>query len=1009
MCSSSRVVGAIRMGAAVLLLAIPVLAKAQQPLSITKLTIEKKPGEADGRAMATVGKKTGRIASQAVQAWIIMQGQGALLLLSPQKKGGAYRLRYYQADQAKGRLLGDVPFAQAAIAESKAQDSAWAFAMSGESLRSRSPIVLVGDTDAIHARLEGATHPQFVGDSLSFLQRGQSITISTARLLGQEAAGRIYAPSGDVPETAFLEFLPNGDALTIDSTGRIDHGRWMTDGSQFTITSPGPRQSVWQLSQLNPVTGVPATSRLSVRLLSPLSSRTAVKGMEVKAALISPGVFEGAILLPQGSEFDGKIVDAHGVGWGIKHETAALTVHFDSVKLPDGRTLPIDAHIFEVENARETVTASGQIQGVRATGTIGHSAENNLGVLAVIDPVAYVFTGVSGPAVLGFAESEILYNAGTELILEFDRPVITSQQYPPQIPTMRLTGQQATQFDAMVRGLSFRTRTQGTNKPSDITNLIFVGTPGAVRRAFEAAGWSSADALDAASTFNTLKTITGNQSYAQAPMSTLLLDEQPPLFTMQKSTNTFSSRHHVRVFATEDTFDGKTVLTASSTQDVAIAFSSRQKTFIHVIDQDIDNERSKVTNDLAFTGCLDGIDLVPRAWVPRDTYNSTGDRLVTDGSAAVLYMNDCTNPHTTPEMVAKRPPLFERSERDTVLTIKDTLFRSNVVYEGISGTRKVHDYLSTRGELGEDPTNWRKSDASGTQYEIYGAPHLSRRIVPWASSGPAEGEEELDAASRERIASHRWDPPRFEIGLNLGYSRYEDSVLETTLVALISSNPDEPFYVLGLGDDVYDGWAAGVSLTLNSWNWVSNEFTYMRQQTKFDLFALVFSTDPDQEPVLDLRTVGLATRRVAYNTVLNLRPRRSRWRPYFTAGPAFQLIALANAPLKQPSGFFRLGLSNIGLIKAAFDFGSTPPLDGGGIFQLGLQYGAGFKYRLLPRLTMRTDFGETWSQNPKIIRDSYIGYEPTGLDNTYTTTVDYIAPPSRFAQQRATIGFAFTF
>lgn len=114
-----------------------------------------------------------------------------------------------------------------------------------------------------------------------------------------------------------------------------------------------------------------------------------------------------------------------------------------------------------------------------------------------------------------------------------------------------------------------------------------------------------------------------------------------------------------------------------------------------------------------------------------------------------------------------------------------------------------------------------------------------------------------------------------------------------------------------------------------------------------------------------------------------------------------QLLSLSDAPLKKPSGCFRLGLSNIGLIKAAFDFGSTTPLDGGS-FQLGVQYGAGIKYRVLPRLTRRADFSETLSENPKIIRDSYLGYEPLGLDS-YTTTVTNAKPAAKFIQQRATV------
>jgi LssY C-terminus len=745
-----------------------------------------------------------------------------------------------------------------------------------------------------------------------------------------------------------------------------------------------------------------------VRLLHPLSSRTAKKGMPVQAILISPGVFDGDILVPQGSEFDGALVEAHGVGWGILRETAALTLHFDSIKLPDGRTLSIDARVFNVENARETVSPAGTIQGIRATGTIGHSAENKIASLTQIDPVAYIFTSAAGPAVLGFAEPEILYNAGTELDVAFNKPVITAKNYPPRVPRMNLSGGQSVEFGAMVRDLPFLTQTENTHRPSDITNLIFIGEPEALRRAFLAAGWTVADTLTAAATFETVKTLAGNQTYTQAPMSMLMLGDEKPIFAMEKSTNTFSSRHHVRVFATGETFDGEPVLTASSTQDIGIAFSYRQKTFIHVIDQYLDNERSKVTNDLGFTGCVDSIDLVSRPWVPRDAYNSTGDRLITDGDAAVLRLNHCATPYATPATAARRAPFMERTERDTMLSIKDTLYRGNLVYTGVSGGIKVHQYLATQGELSEDTGAWRRSDASGTEYRVVGSsqPLLQRR--KWGgetSIAPAE----LDTEARARVAAHKWDPPHYEIGLNLGYSNYRNHELESVFVFLTSSNPSEPMYALGLADNVYDGWAASTSLTLNSWNWISNEFSYAREQTKFLLVGFNVAIQPEPLPPLAVQTVGWTTRRFAYNTVFNLRPRKSRWRPYIAAGPAFQLLALASAPLKEPSGYFRLGLSNIGLLQAAIDFGATPPLNGGGIYQFGLQYGAGFKFRLAPRLMMRADFGETWSANPNVVKDSYKGYIPTGLDNSYSTFVGYSGAPARYIQQHSTVGFAFTF
>lgn len=998
-----------------------------QSAVIVKLEIVKKPGAPDGKAMATVkapvnvkgkatlSEKTGHIATNARQAWIIMNGQGALLLLSPEKKGGQYQLRYYQLDEGKGRLLGDVPFAQATITESQAPGAPWAFALAGTDASTGKPIIVAGDTQAIHARLPDASDPHFSADALGFQSAGEAKTLKILSLLGQETTGYIYAPRTPDARIAYLQFLPDGDSLTTSSNGTVETGRWITDGSAFHVTpAQGPAKrapkagvTVWRLADLRTVTGVPAESHLDVRLLHPLSSRTAKKGMAVQAVLISPGVFDREILIPQGTEFDGTLVAVHGVGWGIRHETAALTLHFDSIKLPDEQTLPIDARVFRVENARETVSPTGTIQGIRATGTLGHSAENQIASLTQIDPVAYVFTSTAGSAVLGFAEPEILYNAGTELDVAFNKPVITAKKFPPRVPRLELSGEQSIEFGAMVRHLPFRTYTENTQRPSDITNLIFIGTPEALRRAFLAAGWAGADTLTAAATFETVKTLAGNQTYTQAPMSMLMLGDEKPIFTLEKSTNTFSSRHHVRVFATGETFDGEPVLTASSTQDIGIAFSYTQKTFIHVIDQYLDNERSKVTNDLDFTGCVAGVDLVSRPWVPRDAYNSTGDRLITDGDAAVLRLNQCATPYATPATAAPRAPVTERTERDTMLTIKDTLYRGNLVYTGISGGIRVHQYLATQGELSGVTGAWRRSDASGSEYRVmgYSQPQLQRRKWGGESSiAPTEP----DAEVRARVAAHRWDPPHYEIGLNLGYSNYRNHELESVFV-ILSSTVHDTEYDIGLADSVYDGWAASVSLTLNSWNWVSNEFSYTREQTKFIMDGFSAEFHPEPLPPLGIQTVGWTTRRFAYNTVFNLRPRKSRWRPYITAGPALQLLALASAPLKESSGFFRLGLSNIGLIKAAIDFGGTPPLNGGGIYQPALQYGGGFKFRITPRLMMRADYGETWSANPKVVKDSYQGYIPPGLDNTYSSLVGYFGAPASYIQQRSTVGFAFTF
>jgi hypothetical protein len=585
------------------------------------------------------------------------------------------------------------------------------------------------------------------------------------------------------------------------------------------------------------------------------------------------------------------------------------------------------------------------------------------------------------------------------------------------------TAQEQQQLQSFVKTLPFRTATKGSNKPSDLTNLVFVGSPEALDRAFTAAGWLPTDELNAGSTFKTIKTVSGNSTYTQAPMSVLLLDERPPLFGLSKTTNTFASRHHIRVFPTTETRDGMTVTTGSSTQDIGIAFSRKQKTFIHVIDEHIDDERSKVVNDLVFTGCVNSLDMVDRPWVPRDAYNSTGDRLLTDGEAAVVVINDCKNPRTTPHTIAEPPVRGQRIVRDTSLTIRNGLYRGNFIYMGIAGGIYARNYFKRSSEMPVDNGAWRKTDASGTEEykgrsEVVGSEEPERRSGELHRRQPGEKIPEPspeDLAAIQKIKeSHKWDPPKYELALEGGYEHMHSTYLSAVAVLEVSTDPNADAYFLFLADDVADGWAAGGSVTVNSWKHFSNEFSYFRQQVKYELDSIDATLPANQNTILDdsdlePERIGLVTRQFEYNLLIHPTRPSSRIRPYLAVGPALQLVALNGAPLKKPAGVFNLGLKNIGLIKAAFDFGNTPPLDGGGIFHIGLQYGAGVKYRVTPRMMLRADWRETWAKNPDIIANSYEDYEDTDLDDTYSTQVFRVGPEKKFIKDRYTLGVAFTF
>lgn len=989
-----------------MLLAALATACAAQPATPTGIAIVRKPGHRDGVAQITVKGKRRNVTKHALQAWLVREGEGALVLVTHKHHT---RLRYYDLDSGRRRDLGPVPFQHAAMHETNLSNHGWAFALSGTDAATHQPLILAGDTAAMPGLIPGASAPAFHGDALAFTTSAGQQSVPAGDLLGTSLHD-IYTPPQDSPAAPqYLQVFPDGTAMTVTRDGVIHQGRWHSDGITLNLHTGASTFTVAQ-SALEKVEGVPAKTRLAVRLLQPLSSRTAKEGAVVHAISIEPLVVDSEIFLPEGSRIDGTITDARDVGWGFKHETAALTLLWNRATAPDGHTIPLDARIFEVENSQEKVTKKGAIQGIRSTGTPGHSGENAVLSLAGIDPIAYIFASAAGSGVLGFAEPEILYNSGTELILELQKPVLTSETYPFSIRPAAGSETQRQQLQAFVKTLPFRTRTKGSNKPSDITNLVFIGTPQALHRAFLAAGWQTSDALTAASTFRTLKTLSGNQTYTQAPMSVLLLDERAPLYNLVKTTNTFDARHHLRIFPTTAQIDGQPVLTASSTQDIAIAFSRRQKTFIHVIDEHIDNERAKIVNDLKFTGCVQSLDMVPRPWVPQDAFNSTGDRLITDGQAAVLHIGNCENPKTTPEIVPRPPNRLQRITRDTALTVRNTFWRGNLIYQGISGGIKARDYLRSSSELPPNYGSWRKTDASGTEYDEAGsAPTLRQRTF-----APHDRLAEPDNLPTPVAVNHKWDPPRYELALEGGYLHFHNNELTYVDTILVSANPADPLFEIDLFDRVDDGWAAGGTVTINSWRHLSNEFSYFRQHGKYTLNLGVYMGQPDGTTInesVDFASarVGLVIRQFEYNLLAHLRPPTSRWRPYIAAGPAFQLIALSDAPLKKPAGPFRLGLKNIGLLQAAFDFGRTPPLDGGGIFQFGMQYGAGIKYRISPRVMLRADYRETWSKNPDIIRNSYEDYEIDFNGGDYTSDVFVIKPPAKFLQDRYTLGVAFTF
>jgi opacity protein-like surface antigen len=749
---------------------------------------------------------------------------------------------------------------------------------------------------------------------------------------------------------------------------------------------------------------IPAGTRLEIRIQQPISSYSTRAGTKISGILISPVNEGGKIVVPLGTTIQGSVVSVRKVGLGFAHETAEIELRFDQLAFSDGTTTPVQVRITAVENARENINKKGRIQGIRSTSTLSNRASGIVGTLAFGDPIAAIFTTAGSASVLRFSEPEITLPSGAELLAEVVAPVDLPAGHAQTLPPIVDSEDGRKDLGAMVHKLPFRTFTSGKKElPSDFTNLIFIGSGAALERAFAASGWVIVDDLSAESTYSTIRSVAENQGYRRAPMSILLLNGQAPDFAYAKTLNTFSKRHHLRIWKTRETWHGEPVWTSSSTHDIGIGFSKKEKTFIHLIDTNIDNERAKVVNDLIYTSCVSSVQLVTRPWLPKDAKNGTGEELVTDDRVAVLELNGCDHPVDEAIQTANlrtHGNRFDRTTRQTVLTLKNNILRDNVGVMAYSGIRYGLDAKKRKEAAGPS----RQMSIDGEQYTIdtgFSQRDSYASLTPRTESKPSA-----------KPPTSSWKPPSVEFGLRGGFHGYYGGNGGAAAYILTGPNPDD-LVALVLANSLHDGWELGGTVTLNPYKYFSHEFSYDHSFTEFNLGLGIVGHDSTSQQDIALvifEPSGLRTSQFTYNLLFNLRPKTSRLRPYLAVGPALQLMHLADAPIKKAPGWYKLGLSNIGLISAAYNFGSDPPLDGGGIFQVGLNYGGGVRYRLTPRWMLRADYRETltsqpdfWSKSQKDI----LG----GINADPGTTLTVVGPvlDGLMRQDRITMGLSFTF
>ena len=426
---------------------------------------------------------------------------------------------------------------------------------------------------------------------------------------------------------------------------------------------------------------IPAGQSFWIRLSSPISTYTAQVGDPVHAVLTQDIVCGNEIVVSMGTPVEGVVRSKRKVGWGIRHETAAIELEFNRVILGPDSTVEMTAHVEEVENAREQVK-NGVIHGVMSSDTFQGRVNSRLIHLPTWNPYSDLGLIVYKATFPIFPEPEIYYPSGTDMRLKTKVP---TAPLPAAVRMVPDTGSEdSSQLDAWIQQLPQRTTTV-KSVGADLVNLVFMGSQDQVQAAFREAGWRNADPVSRHSAMRNFYALLNNSGYAQQPMMTFLIDGKPEDMNWQKNLNSYGRRDHLRIWQWTPEGATQPVWLVSSTHDAGAVLSVKYKGFVHHISPDIDDERATVIRDLNFSGCVKSVTYIPRPGVSTFKQNATGDPIRTDGSIAAVQLQDCrpVAPELAagPSQAAFKPGNHAfRYIRREILTFRNDIWRANIVY-----------------------------------------------------------------------------------------------------------------------------------------------------------------------------------------------------------------------------------------------------------------------------------------------------------------------------------------
>ncbi len=438
---------------------------------------------------------------------------------------------------------------------------------------------------------------------------------------------------------------------------------------------------------------VPAGTRLEIRLTSTVGSYASKPGSPVSAVLIAPVRVGGELLLPAGSVLTGTVKSVRRIGYGIVHETAALSMQFDKITLPDDETLPLDARVIAVDNGRERVEKNGEIGGMRMTSSVAYRVSGYIRMAAMMDLHAELAVWAIKTLIVQVPEPEIYFTPGVELSLTLTEPLPARAQRESEDAPRHLTEGERESLDDVLADLPQRTTDPSTGRPSDLFNMMLIGTREQISSAFRAAGWSETVPVSMRSRIQVVRAAAEGRNSQSFPMTKLLLNGTEADMSWQKGLNDLSKRHHVRIWR-QGTWQGQEVWIGAATRDIDFAYMHHGALMTHRIEANIDLERDKIANDLVYTSYVEMLDLQERSSIPSTCRNGKGDLMSTDTKIAIIRFRDSDRPRLSKDSdefdaIPIHGKGAQRFVRREILSARNDIVRNNMYWRGYEGVRWI--------------------------------------------------------------------------------------------------------------------------------------------------------------------------------------------------------------------------------------------------------------------------------------------------------------------------------